>query len=139
MLAAADGRDDRPVLGICLGMQLMGLHRGGALDQHLPETLDTSGLHWPRRTHDIAGLGHGWRSIGPGSASLQMLGGRFPSDVVDDHLAAALQAVVGHAPSHGSQPNKSYLHFLLPNVLLTKNPSGFLLIGVPHYPVAANP
>ncbi len=60
ILEAADVCDDRPVLGICLGMQLMGLHRGGALDQHLPETLATPGLHWPGGTHDIRGaLGDG--------------------------------------------------------------------------------
>ena len=28
-----------PTLGICLGMQLMALHKGGTLNQHLPDTL----------------------------------------------------------------------------------------------------
>ncbi len=60
LLAALDAGGGGPVLGICLGMQLMGLHRGGALDQHLPETLSTSGRHWPRNTHSILGdLGEG--------------------------------------------------------------------------------
>ena len=30
---------DLPVLGICRGMQVMAVHGGGALDQHLPETV----------------------------------------------------------------------------------------------------
>jgi putative glutamine amidotransferase len=34
------GATDHPVLGICLGMQLMALHHGGRLDQHLPDSSD---------------------------------------------------------------------------------------------------
>jgi putative glutamine amidotransferase len=37
--SAAEHRPDLPVLGICLGMQLMALHAGGALDQYLPESM----------------------------------------------------------------------------------------------------
>lgn len=60
LLAAADEARACPVLGICLGMQLMGLHRGGVLDQHLPDTLATADMHWPRNTHEIHGeLGAG--------------------------------------------------------------------------------
>ena len=60
LLAAIDTDGGPAVLGICLGMQLMGLHRGGTLNQHLPETLPTSDRHWPRNTHEIQGvLGEG--------------------------------------------------------------------------------
>ena len=38
LLDAADARD-LPVLGICRGMQVMAVHRGGALEQHLPEVV----------------------------------------------------------------------------------------------------
>jgi len=31
-------REEMPVLAVCFGMQLMGLHAGGAIDQHLPES-----------------------------------------------------------------------------------------------------
>jgi putative glutamine amidotransferase len=48
-------RPDLPMLGICLGMQLMGLHAGGRLDQHLPDTLETADLHWNGGRHAIAG------------------------------------------------------------------------------------
>lgn len=37
LLAALDREAGRPVLGVCLGMQLMALQAGGDLDQHLPE------------------------------------------------------------------------------------------------------
>jgi putative glutamine amidotransferase len=48
-LAAA--APEKPVLGICLGMQLMGLTAGGSLNQHLPDTHTTAADH--RGTHDI--------------------------------------------------------------------------------------
>ena len=38
LLEAADSRGV-PVLGICRGMQVMAVHSGGTLDQHLPETV----------------------------------------------------------------------------------------------------
>jgi putative glutamine amidotransferase len=34
LLRALDVAPDTPALGVCLGMQLMGLHAGGTLDQH---------------------------------------------------------------------------------------------------------
>ena len=60
LLKELDDRKDIPVLGICLGMQLMGLHHGGTLDQHLPSTLSTADQHWGKREHSISG------SIGQG-------------------------------------------------------------------------
>ncbi|MCA9287090.1 MAG: gamma-glutamyl-gamma-aminobutyrate hydrolase family protein, partial [Phycisphaerales bacterium] len=36
----------RPVLGVCLGMQMMSLHAGGRLDQHMPDTRADAGRHW---------------------------------------------------------------------------------------------
>lgn len=41
-----------PVLGICLGMQMMGLVAGGVLNQHLPETHKSHADHW-EHTHEI--------------------------------------------------------------------------------------
>ncbi len=40
-LALLDAADevDLPTLGICRGMQVMAVHRGGVLDQHLPESV----------------------------------------------------------------------------------------------------
>lgn len=58
---------DKPVLGICLGMQLMSLQSGGAMDQHLPENLATAGEHWDGE-HEVtptkaAAIG-GWIPVG---------------------------------------------------------------------------
>jgi putative glutamine amidotransferase len=55
LLEAIDAEGGIPVLGICLGMQLMGLHRGGRLDQYLPETLATAERHSPGRSHAVSG------------------------------------------------------------------------------------
>lgn len=60
LLAALDNRPKMPVLGVCLGMQLMGLHAGGMLDQWLPDAIETAPLHWDHGSHAIAGtLGAG--------------------------------------------------------------------------------
>jgi putative glutamine amidotransferase len=60
LLEALDEAPDVPVLGICLGMQLMGLAAGGCLDQHLPDTLPTADRHWGKVVHGITGsLGTG--------------------------------------------------------------------------------
>lgn len=47
----ASQHPDKPVLGICLGMQLLSLEAGGRMDQHMPENLATAGDHWD---HDHA-------------------------------------------------------------------------------------
>lgn len=56
LLEAVGTRPELPVLGVCLGMQLMGLHAGGQLDQHLPDTLATAADHADGRMHSIEGM-----------------------------------------------------------------------------------
>ncbi len=50
--ALRDLAPERPVLGICLGMQMMSLHAGGDLDQHLPDTLPSHARH-KNATHPV--------------------------------------------------------------------------------------
>jgi putative glutamine amidotransferase len=61
-------RESAPVLGVCLGMQMMSLVAGGALDQHLPDTLPTAAQH--KGTHRIVPVAgaHKPFAIAPGSA-----------------------------------------------------------------------
>lgn len=54
LLDALAGRPDMPVLGICLGMQLMGVHRGNALCQHLADVLPTAQRHRDGAEHPVA-------------------------------------------------------------------------------------
>jgi putative glutamine amidotransferase len=46
-------RPAAPVLGVCLGMQMMALHAGGALHQHMPDVLPTAEDHRHDATHPI--------------------------------------------------------------------------------------
>lgn len=64
LLERLAGRPEVPVLGICLGMQWMGLLAGGRLDQHMPETMDDASCHWDAE-HEVLCEG----------ALLEMLGG----------------------------------------------------------------
>ncbi|MFK7960634.1 MAG: gamma-glutamyl-gamma-aminobutyrate hydrolase family protein [Phycisphaerales bacterium] len=60
VLDVAAGRPEMPVLGICLGMQYMGLVAGGRLDQYLPDALPTADDHWNHLPHQVSGrLGDG--------------------------------------------------------------------------------
>jgi putative glutamine amidotransferase len=53
--ASLDARDDTPVLGVCLGMQLMALHHGATLDQYMPESMGESGAaaHVDNASHTL--------------------------------------------------------------------------------------
>jgi len=53
LLEALDGQPRTPVLGVCLGMQLMALRTGGDLHQVLPDVLDTASQHEGDQTHDV--------------------------------------------------------------------------------------
>ena len=59
LACAADDPRDLPVLGVCLGMQYMTLSAGGAIDQHMPETMATAADHWDR-DHEVAGTDDAW-------------------------------------------------------------------------------
>jgi putative glutamine amidotransferase len=52
--ALRDGTPDTPVLGICLGMQIMSVHAGATLNQHLPDTTPSAAEH--KGTHGVSPL-----------------------------------------------------------------------------------
>jgi len=53
LLKALDQRPGKPVLGICLGMQLMGFHRGATLIQHLPDVIPDGERHRNDAIHAV--------------------------------------------------------------------------------------
>jgi putative glutamine amidotransferase len=53
LIAALLARPDIPVLGICLGMQMLALMCGGRLNQYLPATLATAEEHRGDRLHRV--------------------------------------------------------------------------------------
>lgn len=84
-----------PTLGVCLGMQLMALHAGGRLDQHLPDTLgDAAAIHHGNRPHPIVLAAKG--------TVLEIDDGDTASDIVSHHLQAVADAgamrVIATAP-----------------------------------------
>jgi putative glutamine amidotransferase len=53
LLKELDARPDKPVLGVCLGMQMMGFHRGNAMIQHLADVLPNADRHRNDAVHSV--------------------------------------------------------------------------------------
>jgi putative glutamine amidotransferase len=66
LLEALLERPGTPVLGICLGMQMMALHAGGVLDQCMAETRADAGRHFDA-THPVVPEGDGAGLLAPGA------------------------------------------------------------------------
>jgi putative glutamine amidotransferase len=62
LLRALEAKRETPVLGICLGMQLMSLVHGGRLDQYMPDSRPDAARHWDAE-HEIV--------LVPGSSALR--------------------------------------------------------------------
>lgn len=85
---------DKPVLGVCLGMQLMALHNGATLDQYMPDTLgeDQTRGHQDNAKHTVTvehtdsvlTSGHT-----PGSAQVD---GTTPGRIVSSHQQRVVNA-----------------------------------------------
>lgn len=77
LLTALDAARAKPVLGVCLGMQLMGLHAGGTINQHLPDTLREGA-----KRHQVSGgdAVHGVDPYGPIADRLGLRAGRVASN-----------------------------------------------------------
>ena len=79
LLDALGARPELPVLGICLGMQEIGVHAGCRLVQHLPDVVATGGQHVDDQIHSIEGpFGRGPVT----SAHHQALGEAGPFEVL---------------------------------------------------------
>lgn len=57
LLGLLEDRPATPTLGICLGMQMMALHAGGRLEQHLPDVLASAPDHSDDRVHAVSPAG----------------------------------------------------------------------------------
>lgn len=68
-LLDAARRHGRPTLGICRGMQVMAVHAGGQLEQHVPDVVGHD-------EHDPGGSAYGWTSVDavPGSMVARLVG-----------------------------------------------------------------
>ncbi len=93
-LAARD--PDLPILGVCLGMQLIGLHSGGRLDQHLPETLESADRHWNGVLHDVEGPGFTGRVYSHHRQALASAGGLDVIATAPDGVIEAVRCPVRH-------------------------------------------
>lgn len=65
LLEALADRPEVPVLGICLGMQMMALHAGGMLDQHLPDSRADAARHFDAE-HGVEPVVGGEGLLSPG-------------------------------------------------------------------------
>ncbi|CAN5123027.1 gamma-glutamyl-gamma-aminobutyrate hydrolase family protein [soil metagenome] len=90
LLEAADGRA-LPVLGVCRGMQVMAVHRGGALAQHIPDLVGHDD-HLPR----AGSYGDIEVQTSPGSRLRSLVGDRHE---VGCHHHQSVRAHPGYLPA----------------------------------------
>ncbi len=120
LLAAAEQRH-MPILGICLGSQVMNVHRGGTLHQFLPElkrdnALEHRRLDAPQRRHPASLIGE---------SSLRAALGKADLDVNTSHKQAVDQLgrglrIIAKAPDGVIEG--------------TEDPSGPLFLAVQWHP-----
>ena len=90
LLEALDHRSDKPVLGICLGMQLMGVHHGCELVQHVPDRIPGGERHQGNQEHPVSGpIGSGMVA----SSHHQMLGDAGPFRIMATSDDGVLEAI----------------------------------------------
>jgi len=77
----------RPTLGVCLGMQLMALHAGGRLDQHMPDSRRDADRHWGAE-HGVVPVGPTEPSAGAGRSSVVLQSLISPGTVHSKHRQA---------------------------------------------------
>lgn len=100
LLDALQAWPQRPVLGVCLGMQMMALYAGGRMNQHLPDSLPNAvETHQNDHLHGVV--------VGPMNSALLGRDGVPPVDLAGElvpssHHQAVVDAgrlrVVAHSP-----------------------------------------
>jgi putative glutamine amidotransferase len=103
LLAALDPLPDVPVLGICYGMQLMTLHAGGTINQHLPDTLPSAASHQKRNLH-LVQIAHATAAFEPKDAGDPIVSSHHQGMTSPGRLTVAATAADGvieavHDPS----------------------------------------
>lgn len=93
LLEALRSAPATPVLGVCLGMQLMGLHAGGTINQHLPDTLATANRHRADFAHGVEVV----RDQADLAARLHVRAGSVASNHHQALTSAGTLAVVAHS------------------------------------------
>ncbi len=88
VIRALDARPEVAVLAVCLGMQLLGLHAGGSLHQHLDDVLEDADVHKDDRVHGVEGsIGTGlvtsWHHQALADAGRLEVIGRAPDGVIE--------------------------------------------------------
>ncbi len=86
------GARDLPVLGICRGMQVMAVHAGGTLEQHLPDVVGHD-------EHSPGGDSFGWVSVTTATGSLvqDLVGPEMQVNCHHHQAVAAHPGLVGTA------------------------------------------
>lgn len=110
-----DHHPNKPVLGVCLGMQMMALCAGGVLDQHLPDTTPTHPDHIDDHAHPIQPAGadspipdgevtswHRQAVKDPGSMRIVALAHDGVIEAIDDPGRAFYLGVQWHPERSGS-------------------------------------
>ena len=118
-LALLDAALERglPVLGVCRGMQVMAVHAGGALEQHLPDVVEHDG-------HDPGGDGYGDVAVRiEPSSRLGLLVG--PSATVSCHHHQSVRSHPGYAAVAWAQDG---------TLEALERPGGPFAVGVQWHP-----
>lgn len=87
-------KPSRPVLGVCLGMQLMALHAGGRMNQHLPETLSNAvEVHQNNQRHPVQLEESASALLASSEGGIAFSGAELASEtVVSSHHQAVISA-----------------------------------------------